>query len=241
MNDIMKLANGPVMWIIALVIVGIAILESVLIYRRSKAFVSRTNLLTREETKASMKAGGIVAVGPAVSVFVVALSMISMLGAPITLMRIGMIGSPSTELMSAGIGTEAAGVVLGTDPLTGPALAAALWSVAILSSGYLILVPILTRGLGSTLTKVMQPKADGKGSIWVWILGALFPLIIFGALAVIQAMKSSTHAVSLVTAAIVMLVLNLAAGKWKIGWLKQWAMGFSVLAAMIVGGIMTSL
>lgn len=241
MKDIMKLANGPIMWIFALIIVGIAILESALIYRRSQKFVSRTQILTRDETKASLKAGGIVAIGPAVSVFVVALSMISMLGAPITLMRIGMIGSPSTELMSAGIGTEAAGVVLGTDALTGQALAAALWSMAILSSGYLILVPIMTRGMGATLSKAMKPKADGRRSIWVWFFGALFPLIIFGLLALMQAAKGMVHAVSLLTAAIVMFALSLLAKKKNIGWLKQWAMGFSVLAAMIAGGIMTSI
>ena len=128
MNDIMKLASGPVMWTISLVTIGIAILESVLIYQRAKKFVVKTNLLTSGEMKMCMKTGGIVAIGPATSAFVVSLSMISMLGAPITLMRVGMIGAPATELMSAGIGTEAAGVVLGTDALTGPALAAALWS-----------------------------------------------------------------------------------------------------------------
>lgn len=241
MDDIMKLANGPAMWIFACIIIGMAIMESVLIYRRSQAFVKRTGLLTKEETKACIRAGGIVAVGPAVSVFVVALSMISMLGAPITLMRIGMIGSPSTELMSAGIGTEAAGVVLGTDALTGPALSAALWSMAIMSCGYLILVPILTRGMGVTLAKMMEPKADGKRSPWVWIFGALFPLVIFGALSFFQAKKSMIHAVSLLTAAIVMAGLYFLAMKKHINWLKQWAMGFAVLSAMIVGGIMATI
>ena len=154
MNNIMKLANGPVMWTIALVTVGIAILESVFIYRRAKKFIAMTDLLTGSEMKSCMKTGGIVAIGPATSAFVVALSMISMMGAPITLMRVGMIGAPATELMSAGIGTEAAGVVLGTNALTGPALAAALWSCAILSSGYLILVSIMTRGLWSDTWKI---------------------------------------------------------------------------------------
>lgn len=238
MNDIMKLANGPAMWIFALIIIAIAIVESVLIYRRSNLFSDQTGLLTQKEKKACMKAGAIVSIGPAVSVFVVALSMISLLGAPMTLMRIGMIGSPSTELMSASIGAEAAGVVLGKDVLTGEAFAAALWSCAILSSGYLILVPFMTRGLGKGLGKIMHPSENGKRSIWVWILGALLPLIIFGALAISQALGGVENAVALIVAAIVMTVLSLLAKKKGINWLKQWAMGFSVLAAMVTGGLM---
>lgn len=241
MNDIIKLANGPAMWIFSMVIVGLAIAQSVLIYRKSKKFIGKTNLLTKAEIKTSLRAGGIVAIGPAVSAFVVALSMISLLGAPITLMRIGMIGSPSTELMSAGIGTEAVGVILGKDALTGPALAAALWSMAIMSCGYLILVPIMTRGLGATLSKAMQPKENGKPPRWVWIMGAVFPLLIFAALSFMQAKKSMIHTVTLLVAAVVMAVLNVVAKKYSITWLKQWAMGFSVLSAMVVGGLMMSL
>ena len=241
MRDIMELANGPFMWIIAIVIIGIAILESVLIYQRAKKFIGKTNLLTTKEMKSCMKTGGIVAIGPAMSAFVVALSMISMLGAPMTLMRIGMIGAPATELMSAGIGTEAAGVVLGTDALTGPAFAAALWSCAILSSGYLILVPIMTRGLGATLGKAMSPREDGKKSIWIIIFGAVLPLVVFGALAFGQITQSILHAVTFGTAAVVMFILNCIAKKNNIGWLKQWAMGIAVLCAMIVGGIMKSM
>lgn len=102
MNDIMKLASGPVMWTISLVTIGIAILESVLIYQRAKKFVVKTNLLTSGEMKMCMKTGGIVAIGPATSAFVVSLSMISMLGAPITLMRVGMIGAPAHQLFRRG-------------------------------------------------------------------------------------------------------------------------------------------
>ena len=55
MNDIMKLANGPAMWIFALIIIAIAIVESVLIYRRSNLFSDQTGLLTQKEKKACMK------------------------------------------------------------------------------------------------------------------------------------------------------------------------------------------
>ena len=115
MNDVTQLTGSPVMWLFSGLIVAAAIFQSAVLYR----YVRRTGVLTEEEMRVCMKAGSTVAIGPAISVFVVALSMISMLGAPFTLMRVGMIGSTSTELTAASIGAEAAGVSLGMDTLTG--------------------------------------------------------------------------------------------------------------------------
>ena len=119
MNDVTQLTGSPVMWLFSGLIVAAAIFQSAVLYRMAKRYVRRTGVLTEEEMRVCMKAGGTVAIGPAISVFVVALSMISMLGAPFTLMRVDMIGSASTELTAASIGAEAAGVSLGMDTLTG--------------------------------------------------------------------------------------------------------------------------
>ncbi len=98
------LANGTAMWVFACVIIAVAILQSVVIYCFVRKYIRQTNILTNAEVHTCLKVGGVVAIGPAISVFVVALSMISMLGAPFTLMRVGMIGSASTELTAASIG-----------------------------------------------------------------------------------------------------------------------------------------
>lgn len=49
--------------------------------------------------------------------------------------------------------------------------------------------------------------------------------------------KSVPHAISLVIAALLMLGLNLAAGKTGKKWLKEWAMAFSVLGGIIAGAV----
>ncbi|XCP85548.1 DUF5058 family protein [Roseburia hominis] len=241
MNEILKLANGPVMWAFSLITIGVAVLQSILIFRQTQKYNEKTNMLTKKEVKASLKAGGIVAIGPAVSVFVVALSMITLIGAPITLMRIGMIGSAGSELSAASIGAQMAGVTLGSEELTGKALAAALWSMALMSCGYLVLVPMIARGLGSTFDKMLQKNSDGKTSVGVYICSAILPFVIFAALSYFQAKESVAHLIALIVGGVLMVATNVLATKMDKQWLKQWAMGISVLGAIISGGIVNSL
>ena len=237
MNDVTQLTGSPVMWLFSGLIVAAAIFQSAVLYRMAKRYVRRTGVLTEEEMRVCMKAGGTVAIGPAISVFVVALSMISMLGAPFTLMRVGMIGSASTELTAASIGAQAAGVSLGMDTLTGQAFTASLWCCAVMSAGYLIFVPLVTRGVGKALNRVVIPQEGKKQSWLAWGLSALLPLIIFLALSWGQASKRTAHAVSLLAAAVAMLALNLAAGKLNRKWLKEWAMALSVLCGILAGAL----
>lgn len=241
MNSALQLANSPMMWVFSLLIIAAAVFQSALLYRLARKYTKQTGILTDQEVRTCMKAGGTVAIGPAISVFVVALSMISMLGAPFTLMRVGMIGSASTELTAASVGAEAAGVALGVDALTENAFTAALWSCAVMSAGYLIFVPLVTRGVGKALNKVVIPEEGKKQSWLAWSISALLPLLIFLALSAMQASKSAAHAVSLVVSAIVMLALNVLAGKLKKKWMKEWAMALSVLTGILVGALVNGL
>ncbi|MFV0519067.1 MAG: DUF5058 family protein [Lachnospirales bacterium] len=75
MDNALQIATSPIFWIFAIITVGLAVLQAYLIYNKTKSFINETNLLTNDEVKSSLKVGGIVAIGPAISVFVVALSM----------------------------------------------------------------------------------------------------------------------------------------------------------------------
>ena len=90
----MQTANGPVLWGLALPAIAVVIIQSVLIYWLTKRHALKNKTLTDEEIKICLKTGGITAIGPAMAVFILALSMMSMMGAPATLMRVGMIGAP---------------------------------------------------------------------------------------------------------------------------------------------------
>ena len=237
--EIAKIANGPVMWIIALLTVGLVAFQAVLIYRLTKKYAEAKKALTPEEMQIALKTGGVVAIGPAISVFVLALSMISLLGAPATLMRIGIIGSAATEMTAATVGAMMAGVSLGADKLTLAAFGCAMFACAVMSCGYLIMIPILSRGLGKGLQKLFAPKENGKKGKAAVFFGAIFPILFILLLTLTQVANGLDYVGALLIAGAVSMTLDKIAKKKNIQWLKEWGMGFSVLAGMIAGPILS--
>lgn len=233
-----KFANGPVMWIISLLTVGLVAVQAVLIYRMTKKYAEAKKALTPEEMKIALKTGGVVAVGPAVSVFILALTMMGLMGAPATLMRVGIIGSASTEMTAATVGAMMAGVSMGADEMTLAAFGCAMFGCAVMSSGYLIMIPILSRGLGKGLQKAFAPKADGKQSKLGVFFSAVFPLLFILLLTLTQVANGLDYVGALIIAGIVSMTLDKIAKKKNIKWLKEWGMGFAVLAGMIAGPIL---
>lgn len=237
--EVAKIANGPVMWIIALLTVGLVAFQAVLIYRLTKKYAEAKKALTPEEMQIALKTGGVVAIGPAISVFVLALSMISLLGAPATLMRIGIIGSAATEMTAATVGAMMAGVSLGADKLTLAAFGCAMFACAVMSCGYLIMIPILSRGLGKGLQKLFAPKENGKKGKAAVFFGAIFPILFILLLTLTQVANGLDYVGALLIAGAVSMTLDKIAKKKNIQWLKEWGMGFSVLAGMIAGPILS--
>lgn len=236
--EVAKFANGPVMWIISLLTVGLVAFQAVLIYQLTKRYAEAKKALTPEEMQIALKTGGVVAVGPAVSVFILALTMMGLMGAPATLMRVGIIGSASTEMTAATVGAMMAGVSMGADEMTMAAFGCAMFGCAVMSSGYLIMIPILSRGLGKGLQKAFAPKADGKKSKLGVFFGAVFPLLFILLLTLTQVANGLDYVGALIFAGIVSMTLDKIAKKKNIKWLKEWGMGIAVLSGMIAGPIL---
>lgn len=217
---------------------GLVAFQAILIYKLTKKYAEAKKALTPDEMKAALKTGGVVAIGPAISVFVLALSMISLLGAPATLMRIGIIGSATTEMTAATVGAMMAGVSLGADQLTLAAFGCAMFGCAVMSCGYLIMIPILSRGLGKGLQKLFAPKEGGKQGKAAVFFGAVFPVLFILLLTLTQVANGMDYVGALIIAGIVSMTLDKIAKKKNIKWLKEWGMGISVLAGMISGPIL---
>lgn len=220
-------------WVISLATVGLVVVMAVLFGYAAVRYIRKKDLLTHQEMMSCIKTGAIVSIGPAISVFVLAMSMVSALGGPVTLMRIGIIGSASTELMAATMGAKAAGVTLGAETMTIPAMTSALFAMALMSTGYLIFTPILTRGLGNRLQQLIITPPGQKKPLIAVLLSEVLPVVLFLFLAITQAIEGIPSGVAMATAAVVMLVLNQIGVRYKITWLKEWATGFAVLAGMI--------
>lgn len=235
-------ANGPVMWTISLLTVAVVVVLAIVIYRLTRKYVEAKKAMTPEEMKLALKTGGVVSIGPAISVFILAMTMISLVGAPATLMRVGIIGSAATEMTAASVGSLMAGVNLGADELTLAAFGCAMFGCAIMSCGYLILIPLISRGLAKPLTKLFAaPKEGEKPKKLTVFFGVVFPVLFFALLAATQIANGLDYVLVMVVAAVIMFVLNKISKDKNIKWLKEWAMGIAVLAAMACGPLLGSI
>jgi hypothetical protein len=235
MDAVMQLANSPVLWILAFASISIVLWQTWLYYKMAGEYVKKTNVITRDEIRTSMKVGVISTVGPAVAVFTVAVVLIGLVGGPITLSRIGVIGSAAFESLTSSAGS---GGTVGTPDFTFSLFATASWVMAIGGSGWLITTFFLTKGLDAT-----QEKMKASNPEMIRLVGSIAPFMVFFVMGYGECIKKIKAPVpsfgvlaALITGAVTMYVVNRIGGSSKnLNWLREWSMGFAVIAAMIIG------
>ncbi|MGF3066397.1 DUF5058 family protein [Facklamia sp. P12945] len=240
MNETMQIANSLVMWILAIIIVSTVIIQSFIFYRLAKNHVKNTNLLSNEEVKKSFKIGIIGTIGPAFAVFAVAIALISRIGGPITFARIGIIGSAAFEIISAQIGS---GGTAGTAEFMPKMLSAAAWVMTLGGAGWLVVVFFATKRIDG-----IQEKMKKANPLTIAYMSVFAPFIIFFTLGykevinkgILQENSSIAPMAALIAGGLATVAINKIVEKDRSKkWLKEWSMGFSVIAAMIVGSILS--
>lgn len=237
MEAVMKLANSPMMWILAFANVSVVVWQTWLYFKMAKDYVRDTEVMTHEEVKKALKIGVIGTIGPAVAVFTVAVVLIGLVGGPQTLARVGVIGSAAFESLTASAGS---GGTIGKPDFTFSLLATATWVMALGGSGWLIATFFLTKGLDRTQEKMK--KANPK---LIALVGSITPFMVFFVMGYGEAMKkigdkTPTYGVlaAVIAGAIATYGFNrLAKVSSSYNWLREWSMGFAIIIAMLAGTI----
>ncbi len=235
MSETLKLANSPVLWVFSIGLIMIVLLQTVIFYILAKQYAKKTNALDSTEIKKAVRIGFIGTIGPAVAVFAVAVALMTQIGGPITFARIGVIGSAAYEMVSANIGS---GGTLGTEEFTPKMLAAAAWVMAFGGSGWLIMVFFTAKQLNK-----MQESLKDKNPLTIAYMSSFAPFVIFITLSYNDVNKdiskgSVKNLFALIAGGLVVVLINKIVKNDKSKkWLKEWAMGFAVIAAMIVGSL----
>lgn len=232
MNEILALANSWPMWIFAVILMSIVVIQATIFYRLAKGFSIKTGILTKEERGIAIRTGVASTVGPALAVFFVAIGLITQLGGPITLMRVGVIGSAPFELMAANIGAQAYGVPLGGAGYNMQAFTTAVWVMTLGGMGWLVFVLFFAKKLGS-----IQVKMGKKDPRMLGLIAASVPFILFSVFLGNQLILGRDHAVALLVSAGSMLALQLIFKKGKLLFLRELALGISMIAGMAVATI----
>ena len=238
MNETMKIANSPVMWILSLLIIANVIFQSIVFYRLANNRVKTTNLLKPEQVKKALKIGVIGTIGPAFAVFAVAIALIAQVGGPLTFARVGIIGSAAFELIAAQIGS---GGTAGTPEFLPQMLSAAAWIMTLGGAGWLIVVFFATKHIDS-----LSEKFKKANPLTIAYMSVFAPFIIFFSLGygevvnkgLLKKTMDVAPLVALLAGALSVVIVNkIVAKDTSKKWLKEWAMGISVIVAMVIGTI----
>jgi hypothetical protein len=211
------------------------IFQAIVFYRIAKEAAPAAGL-NQEEVRRAARTGFISSIGPSFGIAIVIISLLALLGSPITLMRIGIVGSAATETAAAQIGANAFGVDLGGDGFNMQAFTTMVWTMCLGGMGWLLFTLFFTKSLGKTESKVRKknPKVMAVVSLAA-MLGA------FGYLLTEQMVNGINYAVAAVVSLTIMVVIMKVADRTNISWLREWSLGISMVFGMVGGTLMTTL
>jgi hypothetical protein len=225
------IAHSPVLWLAAAGVFAVIVVQC-LVYLRAARRAAPDAGMSRAELRTAMRTGAVSAIGPSVAVVFLAITLLTVFGAPAVLVRIGLIGSASFETLSARTAAEALGVQLGGAGYDDSAFALVLFTMSVGGAAWmvsaLVCTPLLRRGDRQirALNPAVMAVAPSAGMI-----GA------FSFLGLDQVQESSVHLITFAVGALAALGIDALTRVLKVGWLKEWSLTIGMAAALVAAGI----
>ncbi|MDO4179553.1 MAG: DUF5058 family protein [Phascolarctobacterium sp.] len=227
MATLEQVINSPMLWAVSSLMVIVILGQA--IWYLSAALKEAKNLgIPMEDVRNGMRSAMITAVGPSLGLVIVLLSLVALLGAPTTWMRLNDIGSGRTEVTVTALACNILGVNLGSGGLNLQGFALALWAMALNNFGWLIVALLCTGSMASIVEK-MNAKYD---PLWTKLImnGTTFGIFAYLWINSIWKKKINNYSVAaVVIAAITILLIDKFFGK------NQRMQELSIGIAMVVG------
>lgn len=228
-QEILKVANEIGVWLAAAPVVIITAIQA-LIYTRLARKTAKEMNIPDEKCDKAFKTGLLTAIGPVIAIFIVMVGMMSVIGGPISWLRLSIIGSAPTELTAAKTGADALGVTFGGADYDLTALATGWWTMAINGAGWLLFAGLFTHKLEDIRNKV------GGGDVkWLAVLSSAAMLGVFGYLNSGDIKKGGGGLIAVIAGAISMVVVIKLTE--KLPKLKEYALGIAMLIGMLAAVI----
>lgn len=235
MEQVLKVANSFPIWIIAALVIGIVIFQAVVFIRLASKTAPSVGLTTLE-VKSVVRTGAISSLGPSFAIIIVAISLITFLGNPVTLMRIGIVGSAPIETVGASLGAQAAGSELGSSTFTEQAFTTAVWVMCLGGMGWLLVTALFTKSLGKFQEKISRKNSNVR---LLSIVSTAAMIGAFGYFGAGQMIKGINETVVFIAAFLVMPVIIWASNKFKMNWLREWSLGLVIVVGLSIGLLLT--
>ncbi|MDF3817178.1 DUF5058 family protein [Clostridioides difficile] len=221
-----EMINSPGLWIVSSFLVIISVVQAIVFMKA--ALKEASNLgIERKGIKAAIRSASVTAIGPSLSPVITLLSLVAMIGAPTTWMRLCDVGAARTELGVISLTSNLSGVEVGSAAFGAEAFSYALWGMALNNLGWLFVVFIL----GHRMRGIVEKMNMKYNPTWVkkLLAGAtvgLFAYLLSNQIKTFEIPKLTPAIIS----AIVMLVLTTLFKKNQR--LQELSLGIAMLIGM---------
>jgi hypothetical protein len=233
MKEYLKVANDPVLWLTCMPVVLLIIVQVIIFTKKAFAAGEMVNL-TREQGVKAFRVGLVSTIGPALSILVVMLGMMTVVGAPITWLRLSTVGAAPTTLAGAAMGAQAIGVEFGSEQYDATAFASSVWTMTLNGIGWLLIVALFTDKLEIIKEKITGGDAGLASQIGTGAIIGATSFIVSVQLISKGNLIPKNLIVSL-TAAVVMIVMMKISEKIKA--LREWNLGIAMFTAMLIAAL----
>ena len=233
-NELMAIVNSGPMWLFATILILLVIVQSAL-YIRLCAREARIIGYDQKNLYKSLRIGMLTAFGPALTNVVAMISMMTVIGSPITWMRLSIIGAAPTELGVAALTAQSRGLALGTPgAFDVKVLSLIFLMMAITGTGWLLVVIFFTPSMGK-----IREKFERKDVKWVTLFTTAATVGLFSNLSSQQLVKGGIGTYySTFAAFMTMIFTHNIIGKKK-PLIRSYALTISMVVGMVVGGIVS--
>lgn len=235
--DISKIMGSSGLWIACSVMVITVIIQSIIYFRSAMKFALHVGL-SPDQCKRGIRSALITAFGPSFSPVIVMLSLIAVLGAPTTWMRMNDIGAARTELAITRLSVAAMGGDIAAGSLTAEMFDVAVWGMALNNVGWMLVALILTPRMAGAISW-MNEKYDRS---WINLMMSASMVGVFGYLSTNELVaksktifKDSPYLMAALSAAASMLLITKLLRKYPR--MQELSLGISMLVGMTVGSL----
>ncbi|HGM3506150.1 TPA: DUF5058 family protein [Clostridioides difficile] len=221
-----EMINSPGLWIVSSFLVIISVVQAI-VFMKAALKEASTLGIEKKGIKAAIRSASITAIGPSLSPVITLLSLVAVIGAPTTWMRLCDVGAARTELGVISLTSNLSGVEVGSAAFGAEAFSYALWGMALNNLGWLLVVFIL----GHRMRGIVEKMNMKYNPTWVkkLLAGAtvgLFAYLLSNQIKTFEMPKLTPAIIS----AIVMLVLTTLFKKNQR--LQELSLGIAMLIGM---------
>lgn len=228
MKDYLSIANSKTLYFSVLLLLVLvfcqAIIFLVMALRRGKELK-----INKDKMVIAFRSGIVSSILPSIAIVLAFFAMAPALGIPVSWGRLSIIGSLAYEIMAAGVGATAMGVDgLGGSGYTPEVFANSVWVMTFGSIWSITICALFLNKIKNT-----YKKRTDKDNKWASALISAAYLGLMASFVTPSLVEGGTAIIALFSSAVFMIILVLLIKKFKIRWLKEFALALSMIGAMI--------